>query len=496
MAETLDEPLPRLWSEPWAAQAAVQAEAVRTQMQVALAAEPPDPRRQAAADAVEKLLAAVDTATQAQGRRRRRSLADRWRGGAVEHAYQSLHAAKIALVDLLAPEDLDALTPGVLAKLETCLPPEDVRRLKFEALIRPNPRVDQRVDRAQGRVRADVARHIEARKRAQLKQAMEIAYDAADQLHARVRGFRNVLLAAAVFMALFMTALVVVVARYPDAMPLCFTPSITAPQATPNGPATRTVCPSGEDPPLAVPDADQPQHPEPGDVIIVAGLGLLGGALAAAFAIRKLRGSSTPYGVPLALTWLKVPTGSLTAVAGILLLGGNFVPGLSELDSQRQILAYALVFGYAQQLATRFIDDRAQSLLNSVPSTDPEAKQPTPPTRGELPATDVPPATDGGAQELPEAVPAMVEPLGPAGPAGRVGPVDPAEPVPEEPQQTAVTEEAEQDSPDQVEVTEDRSEDGVVDDEDVTHQDEDEDAEELAGEAVEYDLGDEKRGGA
>lgn len=49
----------------------------------------------------------------------------------------------------------------------------------------------------------------------------------------------------------------------------------------------------------------------------------------------------------------KVPAGALTAVAGILLLGGEFVPGLSELDSQRQILAYALVLGYAQQPATR-----------------------------------------------------------------------------------------------------------------------------------------------
>ena len=57
-----------------------------------------------------------------------------------------------------------------------------------------------------------------------------------------------------------------------------------------------------------------------------------------------------------------------TAVAGILLLGGGFVPGLSDLDSQRQILAYALVFGYAQQLATQFIDKRAETLLAQVPS--------------------------------------------------------------------------------------------------------------------------------
>jgi hypothetical protein len=62
-------------------------------------------------------------------------------------------------------------------------------------------------------------------------------------------------------------------------------------------------------------------------------------------------------------------------------LGGGFVPGLSELDSQRQILAYALLFGYAQQLGTRFIDDRAQSILDSLPSKDPEAKQPAPPVQ-------------------------------------------------------------------------------------------------------------------
>jgi hypothetical protein len=429
MPETIDEPLPRLWPEPWAAAVSVQVKAARAQMQVALAAGPRDSRRLAAAEAVEDLLASADAACRPPGRRRRRSLLDRWRGGAVEHAYHSLHAAKIASVDLLSPEELEALTPGVLARLETCLPPQDVRRLKFETLIRPrpDPRRHQQADPTLGPTRADVCTQVELMKRAQLKQAMEIAYDASDQLHARVRGFRNVLLAATALIALFMMALVVVVARYPDGMPLCFIPSITAAQATVDSPATRTVCPSGEDPPQAMPGADQRQKPEPGDVIIVAGLGLLGGALAAAFAIRNLRGTSTPYGVPIALTLLKVPTGSLTAVAGILLLGGNFVPGLSELDSQRQILAYALVLGYAQQLATRFIDDRAQSLLNSVPSKDPEAKQPTPPTRGELPTTEALPATDHEAAERPRGTeqPPAGKRLGLAAlarrPAGRVG---------------------------------------------------------------------------
>jgi hypothetical protein len=49
--------------------------------------------------------------------------------------------------------------------------------------------------------------------------------------------------------------------------------------------------------------------------------------------------------------------------------------------------------------------------------------------------------------------------------------------------------------PDEAETADDQAEEGVVDDEDVTHQDEDEEAEELAGERVEYDLGDEKQRG-
>jgi hypothetical protein len=52
--------------------------------------------------------------------------------------------------------------------------------------------------------------------------------------------------------------------------------------------------------------------------------------------------------VPFALIARKLPTGALTAVLGLLLLRGGFVPGLSALDSTGQILAWALIFGAAQ----------------------------------------------------------------------------------------------------------------------------------------------------
>jgi hypothetical protein len=53
-----------------------------------------------------------------------------------------------------------------------------------------------------------------------------------------------------------------------------------------------------------------------------------------------------------------------------MLVHGQFVPGLSNLDTQGQILAYAVVLGIAQQLVTRFVDRQAQDVLGSVPGKE------------------------------------------------------------------------------------------------------------------------------
>jgi hypothetical protein len=161
----------------------------------------------------------------------------------------------------------------------------------------------------------------------------------------------------------------VVVSTHPKVMPLCFPnevrvagqPGVTMVVGdncpTHNGPATSlaTVTTSG---------------PSVGDVLIVSLLGLLGGALAAAVSIRNLKGTSTPYDVPVALAALKVPLGAFTAIVALVAIRGDFIPGLSVLDSQEQILAYALIFGFAQQVFTRLLDQRAQNLLEGLPTKD------------------------------------------------------------------------------------------------------------------------------
>ena len=97
------------------------------------------------------------------------------------------------------------------------------------------------------------------------------------------------------------------------------------------------------------------------------------------FTLRRIKGSAERYGLPVSLAGLKLPTGAITAFLGLLLMRGQFVPGLSALDTSAQILAWALVFGYAQQLFTRLADQQGQTVLDNVRGADRPRPTPSPP---------------------------------------------------------------------------------------------------------------------
>lgn len=251
-----------------------------------------------------------------------------WRGTLVEAAYQNLHAAEGQLILLYDVTQLRAEIPSAVSRAQATLARDDPRRLDAFRLLTHIP--------TQETLELD---------RERLHRLTETGYAHSDQLHGRLRSFRNIVFEAATAITLFMAIFIVIVAVNPSWVPLCFTTT-----------AEKTVCPTG---------TGLPSSP---DIVIVALLGLLGGVMAGAVSINKLKGTSTPYDVPTALALLKAPFGAMTAVGAIIFIRGGFVPGLSDLDSQVQILAYAFVFGYAQQLLTGLIDKQAQVVLNSVPS--------------------------------------------------------------------------------------------------------------------------------
>jgi hypothetical protein len=237
------------------------------------------------------------------------------------------------MIDVYDDAEIAAEIPSALARAQQTLHRDDPRRFVADSLTN-QPAI---------------------RQRAFLRRAIEDAYDALDRQHERLRSFRNIVLVLALFIALLVAITIAGVWAKPSIMPLCF-PSSGAAAVR----AKLLNCPTGTN----VASSSNL------DIFVVALLGLLGGSLAAAVSIRNLRGTSTPYDVPIALALLKVPLGAFTAILGLVAIRGDFVPGLSALDSQEQILAYSLVLGYGQQVFTYSLDRRAQSLLDGLPAKD------------------------------------------------------------------------------------------------------------------------------
>jgi hypothetical protein len=345
----------------WVQQVAVAAEALETRLNVARARGLKPGAEAAAVGVAEFIKRARDAALRHDpipGR-----WGNWWRGTLVEAAYRNLHAARAQMVDLYNEAELFAEAPSAVSRAQATMHRDDPRCIAS----------------------ADLAALPVPKRRARLRALIEDGYEGLDQQHAQLRSFRNIVLMSALSLAVLVTVTAWVVSMNPTVMPLCF------PDESASGVILHALknCPT----------RSGTTGPSGGDVLIVGLLGLLGGSLAAAVSIRSLKGTATPYDVPVALAMLKAPLGAFTSIVGLVAIQGRFVPGLSVLDSQEQILAYALVLGYGQQVFTRLLDQRAQTLLSGLPGRD-AGSPPAPPTRpvGTLaPAAtdDAPPDADG-----------------------------------------------------------------------------------------------------
>jgi hypothetical protein len=297
-------------------------------------------------------------------------------GAAVERTNSQLDAVEADLLRLLPDPYLRGQLPNLVAHVRAHLKPDDPRRRRVEEIARkvacgpPRQKLEPlERDEVLGAVRS-----------ASLEARREIR---------RVRSFRNVLLVTALTLAVGVAGVTTMGVLSPGRIALCFVPD-----------NQMVVCPTSS---AAVPEESQPSQGEETpsvqqqvdidqlvrdtasrwDVPVVAIVGLLAAALAGAFALRQIQGTSTPYSLPVSAAVLKLPTGALTAVIGLLLMRGGFVPGLTALDTSAQIIAWAVVFGYSQQLLTRFVDQQANTVLEKVDT----------PTFAQLEPPSAPPST-------------------------------------------------------------------------------------------------------
>lgn len=179
----------------------------------------------------------------------------------------------------------------------------------------------------------------EAGIRAELQRIYEHAMGISDVLQRESRVLRNNMMVASVGIFAVVLALGIAHLVEPGIVSLC---------------TGRNVCP-----------IDGKVHPL--DVFVVELAGMLGGLLSVVIPLSTGERIMTPYRVFNQQLILKTLAGAATAVGGLLLLGGQLISAV-KIDDTTALLAYAVVFGFAQQIVTGAVDRRANALAKETPS--------------------------------------------------------------------------------------------------------------------------------
>ncbi|MFF5482665.1 hypothetical protein ACFY5C_35890 [Streptomyces sp. NPDC012935] len=291
-----------------------------------------------------------------------------WSGSAVDRALANIHEAELLLLQLTPDEELAWRGAVVLAHGLHHLGNEDPRLKLLEEHLRENENTLDVEFRELAISVLHAANHV---------QEAEIA---------RARNFRDIVLVSFVVTSLIVTLFIWSGYVNPTAVAdkLCFDP--VDPH---NSGETIHVCPVGkpveDDGMLEVDDVAGGA-----DVLLVALVGMCSATLAGAASVRHIRGTAGPYMVPLGLLFLRIPIGALSALIGLIVIHGEFIPGLSALDNSAQIIAWAVAFGIAQEALTRMIDEQGNRVLENVRGSERGFGAPAP---NPEPSSHVPPPT-------------------------------------------------------------------------------------------------------
>ena len=271
----------------------------------------------------------------------------------VERVMTHIDAAEAFILRAAPLEHVAAQVPAILNHARNHLAKDNVHREQAEAI--------SAAMREQGKTKLRTDVNLTERERGMLVAAFRASSEEERREIMRVRSFRNILIVSCLLVTLLVMVLGVLGAIFYQDADVCFNPV--------EANSGKIVCPLNETSYEGQPgnlDELTNQTATPWDVPAILIIGASAAALSAAVALRQIQGSSTPFSLPVALAMLKLPTGALTALLGLLLMRGQFIPGFSALDFPAQVLAWAVLLGYSQQLLTRVIDKQAQEVLNSV----------------------------------------------------------------------------------------------------------------------------------
>jgi hypothetical protein len=265
-------------------------------------------------------------------------------GASQDRAWLSIHEAEAQIDELLEPAERRAHAQDLLVKASTVLPPDDPRVREVAAgLAKP----------AAGTARP-------APDPAAVAHLARAVNDASDERYAQSRTFRNRLIRLS---GMSLGVLVLLLAAFA---------SNSIPIEVSNDPAAsyfRTA-------------------------MLVSLFGAVGALITAVHPLSRVTGTWNPFSLPLYQMLLKVALGPTFAIIGVMMLQAGVIPNVAFPMPLADLLVWALVFGAAQHVVTRFIDSRVAGLVSSEPS---ERTAPGKPGAAERPRPsghgDEPPAT-------------------------------------------------------------------------------------------------------
>jgi hypothetical protein len=252
---------------------------------------------------------------------------DWFTGVSFERAWSALHAADELMAECAPSRTLKASTADLLADLEARLSREDTRLAGFRKLLdtcaQPDPK------------------ELSDAQRADIRAARHTANTANFVSQGVVRRWRNLLLAVGAAVLIVAVVLAIVDAAV-DFLPL----------ADKKGSAV---------------EAWQ-----------VELIGAFGGAIGAVLAINRFSGYTDPNGLPLYQALLRIPMAAAISLLGVVLMQSGIVNALTPQPSG-SVLAYAVLFGYAQEPLLRTIDRKAGEVLGPARGKDDPVTHPATP---------------------------------------------------------------------------------------------------------------------
>lgn len=245
-----------------------------------------------------------------------------WSGSAITTAWESVHTAELALLSLERDDDVAVVAPRLLSWIERTMD-KGPQRTAHETALR------------------EVTSELPKGGRLKVRAALTDVIEANGNRYANVRAFRNNL----ILITALLLALVVGVSIWHGVnhhfLSLCREAKRSQ----------ESLCLGGKG-----------SKPDGVDVALVAAMGALGGLLAIAFTFAETEVAPTRYDPKTWQAFLKPVTGAAVAIIAVLFLQSGFLLAPSK-EGQSTFLAYAVLFGFSQQLFTHFVDKQANSLI-------------------------------------------------------------------------------------------------------------------------------------